>query len=102
VQSFTRTVVILVSVLKICMQYKNDCNFIQWTSGYIGILQWNRPGFELSSRQSSIYFVFIFMSYIMEAVNRTPANAAYMRHKKGVIFSKGHISPTKIGRKDFY
>jgi hypothetical protein len=26
------------------------------------------------------------------SVNRTPANAAYTRHEKGVIFSKGHIS----------
>jgi hypothetical protein len=26
------------------------------------------------------------------AINRTPAIAAYMRHEKGVIFSKGHIS----------
>jgi hypothetical protein len=28
----------------------------------------------------------------MKAVNRTPANAAYMRLKKGVSFFKGHIS----------
>jgi hypothetical protein len=40
--------------------YKNYRNSIQWTSGYTGLLLWSHPGFDSSSDQSSIYFVFIF------------------------------------------
>jgi hypothetical protein len=36
---------------------------------------------------------------IRNPVNRTPAKAAYMRPKKGVLFSKGHISRQKLAQK---
>jgi hypothetical protein len=33
----------------------NDCNSIQWSSGYIGLLQWNHPWFESLSNQRITY-----------------------------------------------
>jgi hypothetical protein len=46
---------------------------------------WNCVAIEITKETDSRgKYLFIF--------NRTPANAAYMRHEKGVLFLKGHIS----------